>query len=768
MENFAKKLAINNKIQKNADEKTFPINNLNKKFEIIEKAYNILNESIFLNVPIPPSGEWLLDNYYLLEEQFNSIKNDLLLEKYKELPAVNGTSRILFLSRKIVEYTDANITEENIGIFLRAYQSKKSILMKELWLMPVMLKIAIIEYISEICEKILDSQLQKFKVESLVERIIKNKSAQEQNFLKYKNIKIDTEATSYVEHLIYSLKKYGKEGKKYNEILEEEIKKVGTSTNDVVKFEHYDMAIRRVSMGNSITSIRNISRCNWQKIFESINGIENILLKDVWYENCDYETRNSYRMEIQKISKKTKISEKYIASKLIEIAKDEHIGQYLVGDKKNELYKVLGYKRKESKNILAKYLLAIYLPTVIFSILITKKYFLLALIPLSEVFVTVVNKIISKNIIPKRLPRIENIAEDVSTFVVVPTLLNSTDRVKKMIRNLEIYYLGNKMDNLYFALLGDASETSKEKMEYDDDIIKVGTEEVKRLNQKYGKEIFFFLYRKRVYNEKQGTWLGYERKRGMLTEFNNFLLTGEQGTFITNTIPQNMNIKYVITLDADTELVMDSAKKLIGIMEHPLNKPEIQNGIVVKGYGIVQPKVGISLESSKSSIFAEIFAGSGGIDIYSTAESNIYQDLFGEAIFTGKGIYNVKIFNDVLSKQIPENTVLSHDLLEGSYIRCGLASDIEVIDGFPSKVNSYMLRQHRWTRGDFQILRWIWKGPLNLLSRYKIFDNLRRSTVSIFTLLLMFFGFYNLALFTIFFPLIIDILDKIISVFNKK
>ena len=768
MENFAKKLAINNKIQKKSNEKTFPIVNLNKKLELIEKAYNILNESIFLNVPIPPSGEWLLDNYYLVEEQFNSIKNELSLEKYKELPSINGTSRILVLARKMVEYTDANITEENLGIFLRAYQSKKSILMKELWVMPIMLKIAIIEYISEICEKILDSQLQKFKVESLVERIIKNKSVQEQNFLKYKNIKIDTEATAYVEHLIYSLKKYGKEGKKYTEILEEEIKKVGTSTNDVIKFEHYDMAIRRVSMGNSITSIRNISRYNWQIIFEEINGIENILLKDAWYDNCDYETRNSYRTEIQKISKKTKISEKYIASKLIEIAQNEHVGEYLIGDKKNELYKVLGCKFRESKNILAKYLLAIYLPTVIFSILITKNYFLLALIPLSEVFVTLVNKIISKNIIPKRLPRIENIPEDVSTFVVVPTLLNSADRVKKMIRNLEIYYLGNKIDNLYFALLGDASESKKEKMEYDDDIIKVGIEEVKKLNQKYGKEIFFFLYRKRVYNEKQGTWLGYERKRGMLTEFNKFLLTGEQGTFITNTIPKNMNIKYVITLDADTELVMDSAKKLIGIMEHPLNKPEIQDGIVVKGYGIVQPKVGISLESSKASIFAEIFAGSGGIDIYSTAESNVYQDLFGEAIFTGKGIYNVKVFNDVLSKEIPENTVLSHDLLEGSYIRCGLASDIEVIDGFPSKVNSYMLRQHRWTRGDFQILRWIWKGPLNLLSRYKIFDNLRRSTVSIFTLLLMFFGFYNLAVFTIFFPLIIDIFGKTVSLFNKK
>lgn len=306
MENFAKKLAVNNKVQKKSNEKTFPLNNLEKKFGVIEKTYNVLNESVFLNVPIPPSGEWILDNYYLIEEQLNSVKNGLVIEKYKELPSINGTSRILVLSRKIVEYTDANITEENLETFLKAYQSKKSISMNELWIMPIMMKIAIIEYISETCEKVLDSQLQKFKVESLVERIIKNKSIHEQNFIKYKNIKIDTEVTAYVEHLIYSLKKYGKESKKYTEILEEEIKKVGTSVNDVVKFEHYDMAIRRVSMANSITSLRNLSRYNWQIIFEEINSIDKILLNDAWYEKCDYETRNSYRAEIQRISKKQK------------------------------------------------------------------------------------------------------------------------------------------------------------------------------------------------------------------------------------------------------------------------------------------------------------------------------------------------------------------------------------------------------------------------------------------------------------------------------
>ena len=227
----------------------------------------------------------------------------------------------------------------------------------------------------------------------------------------------------------------------------------------------------------------------------------------------------------------------------------------------------------------------------------------------------------------------------------------------------------------------------------------------------------------------------------MLTEFNNFLLTGNEGTFFVNTIGRNVlerKIKYVITLDADTELVLESAKKLIGIMEHPLNKPVIEDGIVKSGYGIVQPKVGISIDSATCSIFSKIFAGSGGIDIYSTAESNVYQDVFGEAIFTGKGIYNVEVFQNVLSGEIPENTVLSHDLLEGSYIRCGLASDTLVVDGFPSRVNSYMVRQARWTRGDWQIIRWLFSKKLNILSKYKIFDNLRRSLYEVFLMTLFF------------------------------
>ncbi len=801
MENYAKKIAIEHKVTGKASYETFPIKKLLEDFKTIGIAYNVLNECINLDVAILPSGEWLLDNYYLIEEQVNSIKNELKESEYLRLPAINGVARSLILARNLVEFTDGNITMENIQVFLNSYQSKKVIEMREIWNFSIMLKIALIEYIKKVSERIIVSQYQKLKVESLVERLVNRIPSNKQKFSKYKNLQVDSEASSYVEHLMYLLKKIGNDGVKYLEILEDEVRKVGTTVTDVIKLEHYDMTLKRVSIGNSITSIRRLSRLNWSIVFENTNGIDNILNQDKWYEKLDFDTKEEYRNIIQRIADKTKISEIYIANKLIELSKaglneennngnnsennkinleskhiqnfdtesrEEHIGAYLIGDKKAELYRALGFKYKESKHKLCYYLLAIYIPTLIFSYVLTGKWFWLAFIPVSEIFVNVINRIISKKIIPQKLPRLGEIDDNVNTFVIVPTLLNSEERVRKMMESLEVYYLANESENLFFALLGDVSEVDNEIMDYDDAIIKTGLAEAERLNKKYEKNIFHFLYRKRIYNEKQGKWLGYERKRGMINEFNTFLLFGEQGTFQVNTIKDIPEIKYVITLDADTELPIDSAKKLIGIMEHPLNKPVIENGIVTKGYGLVQPKVGISIKSSTESLFSKIYAGSGGIDIYSTAESNVYQDLFGEAIFTGKGIYNLKVFHEVLHGQIPENKVLSHDLLEGSYLRCGLASDVTVIDGFPSRVNSYMVRQQRWTRGDWQIISWLIKGPLNNLSKYKIFDNLRRSLVDVLTFVLMLVGHVNTALFVVFIPLIIDLLDKILNVNASK
>lgn len=675
MENYAKRLALEHNVQGKTLKKYYPVSSLKMDFEVIRKAYELLTESVSLDIPIPPSGEWILDNFYIIEEQISTIEEELKYENYQKLPAVKGRARIYLIAEELVDYTDGKVTKDIIERFISGYESKRRISMEEIWIFPVMLKIALIRNIKLIAERIITSQYQKFKVASLVERLIKNKSSNEQLFCKYRSINLNGEISSYVEYLVYLLKKEGKSAKKYIDVLNEEVKKAGTSIDEIIKIEHYDMALRRVSASNHITSIKNIQRYNWNDIFEKINGIENILLEDEWYEKSDYDTKILYKNEIQRIAKRTKLSETYIATTVMELVRQKggHSGEFLIGDKKIDLLHILDISSSKNYSINEKllfYLIAIYLPTFIVSVLIMKSFFWIGIIPLSEIFVILTNKIVSKIKKPRMLPRLEKIEADVNTFVIIPTLINNESKVKEIINNLEVFYLANKIENLYFALLGDATEEDTQHMEFDNEVIKTGEQEIEKLNKKYGEERFFFLYRQRKYNDSQKKWLGYERKRGMITEFVNYLEDGDSGTFIVNTIKDIPKIKYIITLDSDTILPMDTAKKLIGTMEHPLNKPEIRGKIVTKGYGLVQPKVGITMEDSTSSIFSKLFSGDGGIDAYSTAESNVYQDLFGEGIFTGKGIFNVELFHKLLKKEIPENTVLSHDLLEGSYLRC--------------------------------------------------------------------------------------------------
>lgn len=770
MEEYAKKLATEYKVNSYSSKKNFPREKIKDDFNTITKAYRFLTESVEKNVPISLAGEWLLDNYYIIEEQVGYILNSLDIKTYKKLPAINGKSRIAIICEEFVEYNDGYISKENIEKFFNAYQTKDVFIQAELYELELYLQIALVNKIKKVSDKIIKNQLQKFKVESLIERTIRKNKLENQKFYKYKDIKLKNEVGSYVEHLFYKLKKMGRKAKKYLEILEEEINKAGSTSDKIIKSMHFEMTLQRVSISSSILSLKRLTRLNFNVIVENINFIEKILMQDEIYLKLDDETKEIYRNKIKNISQKLEISEIYVAQNLIEyleIQQDSDMSEFLLGDKKRFFLEYLGYKESFKDFVLRiicshklfLYLLAIYVPSFFISAGISRKTWPILLVPISEVFVTIVNRFITDRVKPRVLPRFKEIDESVNTFVIVPTLLKSEERVKELFRSIEKYYILNKIPNIYFCLLGDVSEEKEEVAKHDEEVSLAGKEEVKRLNEKYGKNIFHFVYRKRIYNEKQDSYLGYERKRGMINEFNNFLLYKDEGTFIVNTLKNEEipEIKYVITLDADTEMNYESAQKLIGTMEHPFNRPVIRQGRVDSGYGLLQPKVGLSLESSNASTFSKLFAGTGGIDIYSTAESDVYQDLFGEAIFTGKGIYNLNIFDQVLKNEIPENKILSHDLLEGSYLRVGLTSDIKLIDGFPSKVNSYMLRLARWTRGDWQVLPWLFNTKINLLSKYKIFDNLRRSLVEPFLLLEFFLGYFYMPIILTFVPLVVGI-----------
>lgn len=812
LESHLQKIASNHNLSSKSQKDTYPVPHMIENYKTIEQVYQLLNQHVKLGISIHPAGEWLLDNLYIIEETVKQIEKELSLKKYTNFVGIdNGTykgfARIYVLASEIVAYTDNKITRKDLEDYLISYQTKKTLSMEEIWNIGLFLQIAIIENIREICEKIYSCQIQKYKAENMVERLVENKGKAEQNFKTNSLKKLEKDTFKdmkypFIEYMSYILKRYGKKGYSYLKVLEEDVEMTGTTVAEVIQKEHFDMAVRKVSIGNSIISIKKIQRINFLEIFEKINGVEEILKQDPSnvYEKMDDKTKECYRNKIKEISKKTKISESYIARKALELAKmrnqkQAHIGYYLIDKGINELYDLLQYKTSREmtpKDKTKAYILGVSVATVLISFGISSIMglnlitFLLFLIPSSEIAIQIIQYILSKIVKPKLIPKLDysnGIDEQHKTMVVIPTILTSKEKVQELMKKLEVFYLANKSENLYFTLLGDCTESNKREEDADQEIIQEGEKIVQELNKKY-KPIFHFIYRKRIWNEKEESYLGWERKRGMLTQFNKYLLGKIKNPFRSNTLEDRPKekIKYIITLDSDTDLVLNSAFELVGSMAHILNKPILdeEKNIVIDGYGIMQPRIGINLDVSYKTLFTKIFAGAGGIDSYTNAISDIYQDNFQEGIFTGKGIYDLEIYEKVLSNQIPENTVLSHDLLEGCYLRCGLVSDILLMDGYPTKYNSFMNRLSRWIRGDWQITKWLnWQSPLNLLSKYKILDNLRRSLteiniiiailyVTIFEILnqKIVYGAISILLIISMFPYLLEILNQ--CIFKKE
>ncbi len=826
LENYLETIATDHNLQNTSSKNTYPIPRLKENFEVITEVYQLLNEHIKLKIPIHPAGEWILDNYYVIDQAVKNVKQDLSLKKYTHFlgianGAYKGFARIYVLASEIVNYTNNKIDGRTLSQLLQAYQRKKSLSMEEIWNINLFLKLALIENIREICEKIYSVQVQKYKVENMIERLVENKEKEELQFNHLNSYKEKVKSYGemkypFIEYLSYRLKKYGKRAYPFLMVLEEQVGRMGMTVSDVVEKEHFDIALRKIAVGNCITSIKTLSRISMAEIFEQINGVEDILKQDPAkvYDKMDYETKVAYRNQIKEISQKTKISEIYISKKCLELSQNEatkgvnipheedmtqntehnkkaHIGYYLLDEGKQTLLEELTGKKPRKTSATKKILYTIitlailtlgtsslfawYLYTQTYQIAWSILLAILLLIPTQVIWVQIGQYVLGKFVKPKIIPKldyIDGVPVESSTFIVIPTILNSKEKVKGLMERLEVYYMANKSDNLYFAILGDCSAGKNQKEPFDEEVIQSGKEEAKKLNEKYPDANFpkfHFLYRQRLWNEKEECYLGWERKRGLLNQFNEYILGKEKDNFLANTIEEaqtiqtaqvgqiNQNnptlntqqdrktyqlpkIKYIITLDADTQLSLNTGLELIGGMAHILNTPILneRKDLVIEGHALLQPRVGISLLEVGKSLFTKIYAGSGGKDAYTNAISDIYQDNFEEGIFTGKGVYDVEVFSTVLSKEIPENTVLSHDLLEGSYLRCGLASDIVLMDGYPSSYNSFKTRLHRWIRGDWQVAKWLGNSiynkhgekkhnPLTLLSKYKIFDNLIRS-----------------------------------------
>lgn len=787
LQKHLEKLAVSHNLTTKSKKDTYPVPEMLENFEFIKEVYKLLNEHVKIGITIHPAGEWLLDNFYIIEETVKQVEKELTLKKYVNFIGIlnghyKGFARIYVLASEIVAYTEGKIEKDDLVRYIESYQTKRTLNMDEIWNIGLFLQIAIVNNIRDVCEKIYSSQIQKYKVENIAERLIENKNKSDIKFKDVNNIAkyaFQDMRYSFVEYMAYTLKRYGKKGYRYLKVLEETVEITGNTVSEIIKKEHFDIAVKKVLMSNYITSIKKIQRIDFLEIFQRLNGVEEILNKDPAdvYSKMEYKTKAYYRNKIKEISSKTKISEIYIAKKILKMSeknvkytKQSHIGYYLLDRGINELYKELNYKtckKIDANNKTRMYILIITFLSILISIGISLIVniknvwlfilsFIIFLIPSSEIVIQIIQYILSKVVKPKLIPKMDfsnGIDKNNATIVVIPTILKSKEKVEELMKKLEVFYLANKSDNIYFALLGDCSESKNKEEPFDKEIVQEGIKQAKLLNEKYKKKdnpIFHFLYRNRVWNTSEECYLGWERKRGLLNEFNDYMLNINKGNFKVNTLEENNpieNLKYVITLDADTDLILESAFELVGAMAHILNKPIIDNkkNIVIDGYGIIQPRVGVNLDISYKNLFTKIFAGAGGIDSYTNAISDIYQDNFNEGIFTGKGIYDINIFSKVMKETIPENTVLSHDLLEGNYLRCGLASDIMLMDGYPTKYLSFMARLSRWIRGDWQISGWLKnrintkqgkiKNPLNLLSKYKIFDNLRRSLLEVFILI---------------------------------
>ena len=811
---------------KNTNCKKKLISNLDRSYEKILKGYENIDKEEKNKKEVLAAAEWLLDNLYLIEKEYKSIKHNMPQTYYNDLPVIykgvmKGYPRVYHIAIELVSHTDGRVDESVIVNFIRAYQKNTILNSGELWAIPIMLKIALIQNISNITEKIIKADQDKKQAELVAEKLInafnEGKIATEVSLLESQKLAFNSHFT---ERLLKLLRDNGIDSKEVYHYIDERLGAQETNSEKIISLEHQIEANFEISMGNSINSIRVIEGLNWKNYFEKLSSVESILREDpsCIYGEMDFQSRDKYRHEIEKISKQTKLPESYMAKKVIECCNEseilenntykQHVGYYLIDDGLHELKEKIGYKNtgiQRLKNSTIKNKENFYIGTiVVFTTLVICLFTVLSilndndinlwryvlaiiviLVPCSEIVISIFNWSVSVLSCPSFIPKMdfkEAIPEKYSTVVVIPTLLNNPSRVKELIHDLEIHYLGNSQKNLYFALLGDFVDSDNEEEEEDKLVVSAGLLAIEALNKKYcrdGKKIFFFFNRYRQHNKKENKWIGWERKRGKLMEFNEFLRgkTNTSYNVISSNAKELQSVKYVITLDADTKIPRDSAKKLIGAMAHPLNNAVIDYSkkSVSRGYGLMQPRIGVSIISANKTLFSKIFSGETGIDMYTTAVSDVYQDLFGEGIFSGKGIYDVDIFNYMLKDEIPENTVLSHDLLEGAYVRTALVTDVEFIDGYPAYYNSSSMRLHRWTRGDWQLLPWIKKAShLNRMSKWKILDNLRRSLLSpsITVLLILTLGgilpdgtdkWFITAFVAILAPILFDVTEAVVS-----
>lgn len=768
---------------------------------ILIGACNMLTAAVKANRRIAPAGEWLLDNFYLIEEQIRTARRYLPKGYSRDLPRLlNGSSaglpRVYDIALEPISHGDGRVDPESLSSFVAAYQTVTVLTLGELWAIPIMLRLALIENLRRVAARLAadrtDRNLADYWADQMTETAEKDPKSL---ILVIADMARSSPplVSSFVAEFARRLQGQSPALALPLTWIEQRLSESGLTIEQLVQSENQQQAADQVSISNSIGSLRFLEAMDWREFVETMSVVERTLREDPGgvYGQMDFATRDRYRHVVEQIAKSSRLSESEVARKAIQLVHEgtakngsddraAHVGFYLIDKGLPQLQRMAMVRLSPAmvlRRMSGRFPLLFYLGPITLMTAIVAGSFLatahasgmrgwllaltgiLSLVCASQLAVALVNWLTTVLATPHLLPRMDfskGIPPESRALAVIPTLLTSAQDIENLAEALEVRFLANRDENLHFALLTDFRDAREETIPEDDPLLRLTRKRIEELNEKYRRakgDTFFLFHRPRRWNPQERMWMGYERKRGKLADLNSLLRGGSRDCFslVVGETTDFSNVKYVITLDTDTQLPRDSAWQFVGTMAHPLNRARYDDDKqrVVAGYGILQPRMAVSLPGTTQSRYARLCGSEPGIDPYTRAVSDVYQDLFHEGSFIGKGIYDVDAFERALNGRFPENRILSHDLLEGCYARAGLLSDVQLYEEYPSRYSADVSRRYRWIRGDWQIARWLLPGvpgpgarrqknPLSGLSRWKIFDNLRRSLVpSALTLLLL-------------------------------
>jgi len=762
---------------------------------------DLLAAAVKENRRIAPAGEWLLDNFYLIEEQIRTAKRHLPKGYSRELPRLlngplAGHPRVYDIALETISHGDGRVDPGSLSSFVAAYQTSTGLTLGELWAIPIMLRLALIENLRRAATRIAAHRIDRNRADYWADQMMEIAEKDPKSLILVIADMARSSppmATAFVAEFARRLQGQSPALALPLTWIEQRLSESGLTIEQSVQLENQQQAVDQVSISNSIGSLRFLGAMDWRKFVETMSVVEQTLREDpgAAYGEMNFAARDRYRHVVEKMARRSRFSEGEVARHAIRLARqgadrngvddrEAHVGFYLIDKGVPQLermaevryHTVDALRRTSSRFPLLLYVGTIVLMTILFAgSLLAEAYAedaeswslaltgLLLLLCTSQLAVALVNWLSTVFVTPHALPQMdfsEGIPQESRSLVVVPTMLHNAEYIEELIEALEVRFLANQDDHLHFSLLTDFRDAEEETLPEDSSLLQLVHKRIEELNEKYReatRDAFFLFHRPRQWNPQERRWMGYERKRGKLSDLNALLRGGSRDRFslIVGQTAVLSTVKYVLTLDTDTQLPRDAARQFVGAMAHPLNRARYDEAKqrVTEGYGILQPRVAASLPGTNRSRYARLNGSEPGIDPYTRAVSDVYQDLFGEGSFIGKGIYEVDAFERALAGRFPENRILSHDLLEGCYARAGLLSDVQLYEEYPSCYGMDVKRRHRWIRGDWQLAGWLLprvpgpgacrqKNPLSGLSRWKLFDNLRRSLVpSALTVLLL-------------------------------